>query len=107
MGQHYPNEWGRYSTVKSGQEGLWQIGKMPIAQDRGWKTHGVTVDLEGAVRFTAAAERLYSSTPWAQDTPVRQSSLGTSNSRHQESEDGCLDGFRAVSSDVSVSTLML
>ena len=28
---------------------------------------GVCVDLEGAVRFTSEAERLYTSTPWVQD----------------------------------------
>jgi len=38
---------------------------------------GVCVDLEGAVRFTAAAECIYTSTPWVQDIPVRNNTLGT------------------------------
>ena len=39
---------------------------------------GVEVDLDGGVRFTPAAEQLYTRTPWVQDFPVRENSLQAS-----------------------------
>ncbi len=39
---------------------------------------GVEVHLDGGVRFTPAAEQLYTSTPWVQDLPVRENALQAS-----------------------------